>query len=199
MPSSLRDIILRSLTVVLVLSTAFVVGCTTAKSRYKVLSFFFDGVPNPDASSLVVRQKSSGRQIYVHKPYAEKQCDTCHTNTQDIFSRAMVPPERCFSCHPNVLAAYPKMHGPVASMECLQCHSPHQSLEPHLLKVESPKLCLSCHLPETLSPATPEHLDLKVSCISCHSGHGGEDLRFLKPAAPSTQPIAAADAAGVMQ
>ena len=180
MTHSLRATILRRLTVVVVLSMIGVIGCSTSASRYKVVSFFFDGVPNPDASKLVVRQKSTGRPIYVHQPYAEQKCDSCHTSTQDIFARAMVPTERCLSCHPNVVAKYAKMHGPVASMECMQCHSGHQSLEPHLLKVASPKLCLNCHLPATLSVATAAHTDLTVSCIDCHSGHGGEDTRMLK-------------------
>ena len=197
---------MRRMTVVLGMGMIFALGCSTVESRYKVLSIFFDGVPDPNAAKLVVRQKSTGRPIFVHKPYAEQNCDACHTATQDIFARAMVPPERCFNCHPNVLSEYPKMHGPVASKECLQCHSAHQSVEPHLLKVESPRLCLNCHLPATLSVATAAHKDPKISCLDCHSGHGGPDMRFLKSSyreapvpAPETEAPVVADPVEVVQ
>lgn len=166
----------------------FLLGCGSPQRRYRVLSFFFDGVPNPDApkgqkGSFVTGK--SGNPIYVHKPYEEKHCDSCHENTTDVFSMIKVNPEVCGGCHYKILTQYPRMHGPVASIKCLMCHNPHQSAEKHLLKLPSPKLCVQCHEPPTLNPRTPEHTDPKADCISCHSGHGGTNRQFLKPA-PTT-------------
>ena len=170
----------------------FLVGCGTPQQRYRILSFFFDGVPNPDApkSQAGARTSRSGMVIYVHQPYAEKHCENCHQNTEDIFARAQVRPDVCLTCHAKIQYQYPKMHGPVASSMCLVCHSPHQSPEKHLLKLPSPKLCQQCHETSTLNPRTREHTDPKADCLSCHSGHGGEDRKFLK-ALPTTLPLPA--------
>src|SRR4051794_36504287 len=53
-----------------------VMGCTPTK-RYAVMSFFFDGVPDPDAAlkaGAAVRGVS-GQVMYVHKPFAEAMRD----------------------------------------------------------------------------------------------------------------------------
>jgi predicted CXXCH cytochrome family protein len=178
------------------LFVALILGCSTPQSRYKVLSLFFDGVPDPDAqakAALRGRKNNAGQTVYLHKPYAERppKCDACHQNTSDIFARAKVSPEVCGKCHAAVQHEHRITHGPVASQLCLYCHSPHHSIYPHLLKLPMPKLCMQCHEPGTLSTKEPQHSDPKADCISCHSGHGGDDRRFLKPmpaTAPTTMP-----------
>lgn len=175
-----------------------VLGCSTPQQRYKVLSFFFDGVPDPDAPKAVRRSSAPGaRPVFIHKPYEEKKCDACHLNTDDIFARAKVKADMCYTCHPKVLDQYEKIHGPVAAGQCMMCHAAHASGEPHLVRVPAPRLCTQCHEPGTFSPNPVEHQDPKANCLACHSGHGGPDLRFLKVASiPATQPVAAAPAEG---
>jgi predicted CXXCH cytochrome family protein len=175
------------------------IGCTTRK-RYQVLSFFFDGVPDPDAprgaASAARRNTRTNHPVFVHKPFSEEKCSACHLNSQDIFTRAKIRPDACLDCHPNVPREHASVHGPVVNNLCLWCHSPHSSPQEHLLKAPAPKLCTQCHDPATLGPTPPEHLDRKADCLSCHSGHGGQTGSFLKalaaapppPALPATAP-----------
>ena len=183
-------------------------GCTAAK-RYHVLSFFFDGVPDPNAlqitSATVAGQVA--RPVYSHKPYLEGKCDSCHTggmnsvfeptNTLEVSSRV------CLKCHERVLNEYPIMHGPVVVIECLRCHAPHESNTAHLLAGPSPNICRQCHEPVLLSPRIPEHMDLKASCLDCHFGHGAEKHGMLRPnvptlESPTTAPTAASQAVMTM-
>jgi predicted CXXCH cytochrome family protein len=182
---------------------AIVFGCSTPQQRYRALSVFFDGVPDPDAAAKLAaqpRKNATGQTVYLHKPYEDKNCNACHPNTSDIFARAKVSADVCMKCHSSVQAEHKIIHGPVAAQECFYCHSPHHSIQPHLLKTAQPKLCTQCHAVATLSVTPPEHLDAKVDCISCHSGHGGADRRFLRiaqatPASVATQPSRAPPAA----
>lgn len=179
--------------IALLLACCLLIGCGTPQQRYRVLSFFFDGVPDPDAPKADagnVRVGRTGEPIYLHQPYAQKQCDSCHPVTEDIFVRVRIPKDACRKCHAGIPMQYAKMHGPVASDECLLCHSSHQSTFPHLLKQPAPKVCTQCHELPTLSQQTPEHRDPKADCLTCHSGHGGSDRTFMKvtQAGPATQP-----------
>jgi predicted CXXCH cytochrome family protein len=171
-----------------------VIGCGSAQQRYKVLSTFFDGVPDPSASSNPLHKvTASGARIYIHQPYAEQKCNSCHLNTSDIFARAKVRSNVCMECHAQVQTEHKIMHGPVGANMCITCHAPHQSSNQFLLKAPSRKVCMDCHTVEMISSKVPQHLDKKAQCVDCHSGHGGDDRRFLKIAwaptnAPTSQP-----------
>ena len=167
-----------------------VIGCAaTPQERYRVLSFFFDGVPNPDAPKRSsVASAGSGRQTYVHKPYQDNLCNSCHLNTSDIFARAQVREDVCLDCHQNVPTQYAVMHGPVVNNECRRCHSPHSSTIPHLLKQPSPDVCTQCHEPAIVSTLHRPPFDPQASCIDCHSGHGGPNHQLLLAFKPTTRP-----------
>jgi predicted CXXCH cytochrome family protein len=160
---------------------ALILGCS-ARKHYKTLSFFFDGVPDPSApaagTALAAERAGQKFTVYVHKPYAENDCNACHTGDRRQFftlAAAQGPkPESCLKCHQDVPHKYSNMHGPVAVNACTWCHSPHQSLHPHLLKNTPNKVCMQCHGPTGLSPSTANHADPKANCLDCHSGHGGE-------------------------
>ena len=98
----------------------------------------------------------------------------------------------CIKCHEKVLTAYPVMHGPVVSGECLMCHAPHDSTVAHLLKGAAPRVCTQCHTPENMVPVRPEHKDEKADCLTCHFGHGGPSRGLIRPKGPvagaATQP-----------
>lgn len=176
----------------LLVAVLTLLGCGDANRRYRILSFWFDGVPDPNASTFKTKQTgASGRPIYVHRPYAENKCDSCHQNnsSDDVFTRTQVQADACYQCHRDVPGRYAAMHGPVASGRCTLCHAAHQSTEPHLLKYPSPRVCQTCHETSSLGQRPAEHLDPKADCLSCHQGHGGDDLRMLKPApGPSVVP-----------
>jgi len=59
-------------------------GCGSPRERYRTLSFFFDGVPDPDAPKVVRTAAATGPAVAAHpiisrhKPYVENKCDLCH-------------------------------------------------------------------------------------------------------------------------
>jgi predicted CXXCH cytochrome family protein len=178
------------------LAMGTVVGCGTPRERYRVLSFFFDGVPDPDKPIVVATQPQEDTNaetkvvtavvMTVHKPYKDQQCGACHHNSageiQD-FERAY---DACVKCHKKELSGHKLMHGPVALAACQWCHAPHESQQPHLLKATPIQVCSQCHDRNLLGTFPIQHTDGVTSCISCHSGHGGDQRYFLVSAA---QPV----------
>lgn len=158
------------------------VGC--GPDRYRILSFFFDGVPDPNAPSgfegRQVARAPSGRIVYGHQPFVDDQCDACHQNTDDIFARAQVRKDVCLDCHGSVMTQHAVVHGPVLHNVCTLCHAPHQALHEHLLRAAAPDICTQCHVASSLGSMPPPHLEPDSDCLSCHSGHGGPDRQFLK-------------------
>jgi predicted CXXCH cytochrome family protein len=167
---------------------AFELGCT-AEKRYKVLSFFFDGVPDPNAPKVAVDSSGNpltrpgalpGITVVLHKPYADNNCGACHesaTGTYEQFTK--LPPEVCLKCHAKVPSEYTIMHGPVSAGECLLCHTPHESSIAHLLKDPPPGVCTQCHVSELLPKEPADHLTNR-SCLDCHTAHGGEKHGLLR-------------------
>jgi predicted CXXCH cytochrome family protein len=169
-------------------------GCSVEKN-YELLSFFFDGVPDPNAPELdQVRGRRGGPRISVtsHAPYRERLCKECHVGASDFGMTFAgfenVDRDVCLKCHEGETTAYRKMHGPVAAGDCLWCHRPHESRYAHLLRLDGPDLCADCHDPGLLSPATPGHVEPERSCLDCHHGHGGDTAYFLRPAPAPAEP-----------
>lgn len=156
-------------------------GCT-AQKRYRVLSFFFDGVPDPNAPHGALAgsedQTEGGKPIiravvYTHKPYAENKCDTCHVGASGEFeSFTKLDASICLKCHAHVPTEYPVMHGPVALAECTWCHVPHESTIKGLLKQAAPGVCVQCHERSSLPAKPADHLSGNRSCLDCHVPHG---------------------------
>jgi len=159
-------------------------GCSLEKN-YATLSFFFDGVPNPEAkarasaASGVTADMRSSATYTLHKPFGADQCAECHTSQLKITSRDS---SMCLPCHKDEPTRYARMHGPVAAGACLWCHAPHESAEAHLLRKPSREVCAQCHDRTLLSAElVPEHGgESDRSCLDCHSGHGGPASMFLK-------------------
>lgn len=160
-------------------------GCVTEKN-YKVLSFFFDGVPDPNAPPVALDEfTADGQRVvravaFIHKPYAEGKCDACHTNATGSFDDYdKVDDATCLKCHQDVPDEWPRMHGPVALGQCGLCHQPHESSVPALLKDDPQKVCGTCHLTELLPAEPPDHFTNR-NCLDCHLGHGGTDRGLLR-------------------
>ncbi len=172
-------------------------GCSTA-THYRVMNFLFDGVPDPNAQAQnaggsFIRRGNQGQTFFIHKPLVDGPCTQCHkSESTPLVSKASVSPVICRECHAKVDESYAFVHGPVASDQCVVCHSPHRSTEPHLLKVGGRNLCLQCHLSFDLSAKVAEHQDDRADCMTCHGAHGGMTPGLLKPAPPpSTRPVTA--------
>lgn len=154
-------------------------GCTVTKSNYEILSFFFDGVPDPNAPPGAGGRPIRESPTYsVHPPFAERNCVDCHARR---FNMTSVDASVCLKCHEGITEALPHMHGPVVAMACLWCHSPHESPYAALLKGPDREVCGACHTPQMLGGTdVPEHgADSDVACLECHSGHGGTARYFL--------------------
>jgi predicted CXXCH cytochrome family protein len=190
--------------VALALPVVGLTGCSS-ENRYRTLSFFFDGVRNPNAPPDAARAGGTGagdefapnaavQKVYVHKPYADgmvdsKKCAVCHEGASNEFeSFKAITSDVCLKCHKDKLTQYPVMHGPVTAVECTLCHAAHESTIPGMLNYAPPKVCVQCHDRDLLSPKPPEHLALDSKCLSCHVGHGGPAHKLLR--APAGAPLA---------
>ena len=162
-------------------------GCSPEKN-YEVLSFFFDGVPDPNAPLLPTASGEVLRRsptYSIHKPFQEERCAECHG------SRFNLGPQDsgiCLKCHEEVTTQQPLMHGPVVAGACLWCHSAHESAYAYLLKGEPRNVCTGCHDASLLgTERVPAHADQTQSCLECHYGHGGTRRYFLRDDAVRSQ------------
>jgi predicted CXXCH cytochrome family protein len=181
----------------------FVLGCSV-QEHYELLSFFFDGVPDPNApaetspaQTLAMEGNAEGQLtprrpvvIYTsHKPFADQQCGVCHDSPRGRF----IPPKGsdiCKQCHENVAEGLAVVHGPVAVKDCRWCHTPHESPYPALLRAKPKDVCLQCHeMQDVFAPDLTAHQDPDRSCVDCHYGHGGKSRPFLKPSWDQAPPL----------
>ena len=172
----------------------------SSKSSYQLKHFIFDGVPkyeeytpiyqdslrNIDSLTLlsdielinntpISNEKVS---ISIHEPYKERKCSECH-NMQNTKSLLISSSDLCYKCHDNLNSTYSVLHGPVASGDCLVCHSPHRAKYKNLLIKSAQSLCLNCHDLDVLGDNN-EHKDINnTSCLTCHDPHGGDTNMFL--------------------
>ena len=169
------------------------IGCSP-EFHYKVLSFFFDGVPDPNKTEITVTNDSliqidstrikeiSGRvlkpQFIIHPPYREKECAGCHD--QNSMGKLLLPqPGLCYQCHEDFNETYSLLHGPVAGGYCTSCHSPHMAKLEKLLLRSGQQLCLHCHNSARIFK-NEIHEDIEdTNCTECHNPHGGEDRYIL--------------------
>ena len=173
-------------------------GCS-AERDYRVLSAFFDGVPNPRAKVAtqpsstpgVTRVGRSGKDTRViassHKPFAEEKCTACHAEPTQIFASALNS-DLCMKCHERVMDGHPAMHGPVIGKACLWCHEAHESTFPALLKTTDASLCIQCHERGGLTTRVEAHRAETGSCLDCHYGHGGDRAPFLRASTAASRP-----------
>ena len=169
-------------TLLLSASTALLVGCSAA-NHHRVLSIFFDGVPDPApavAATAPAVQASLGRQLVrpgEHGPYAAKLCSACHNSKAT--NALVVPAEQlCVRCH-DFGAMKEYVHGPLASGGCLVCHDPHRSANRFLLVSASDGFCLKCHDRAGLS-AVAGHGGESADCTACHEAHMSDRKYLLR-------------------
>jgi len=190
----------KSRAIIIVAGLLLFSACTPEK-KYRVLSLFFDGVPNPSAERLTdnateiekIEASEAGeverklqraraeteKEVYKsqHSPYVKRKCESCH----DKKSRNMLVAGKrklCFNCHSKNKFQGPYVHGPVAGGACMMCHLPHKSKLPALLSKSTPGLCLQCH--EKACVMAGENADSFTDCLQCHQPHVGQDSMFLR-------------------
>src|SRR5574337_1680249 len=150
---------------------ALSVGCN-ARSRYEILSMFFDGVPPPKAADVESAAGGATAPAEIaqakprdHGPYAARLCTACH---ESAATNALVAPREqlCFRCH-EIKLDKKYVHGPLASGGRLACHDPHGSRYRYMLIAESGTFCLHCHDRETVA-RNPAHAGVAGQCTNCH-------------------------------
>jgi len=165
-----------------VVATALLFGCNTPKT-HGVLTFFFDGVPEPGKAPDAPGRKAEGETVLPaapryreHGPYAAKECQACHMKTT---SNLILPiGELCFKCHSlDVKKKY--VHGPIPSGGCNVCHDPHGSLYPFLLVSEPKEFCLYCHDRNAIAK-NDAHKGMETQCTMCHDAHSSDEEYLLK-------------------
>lgn len=120
---------------------------------------------------------------------ADVACTSCHAShpTKDpVLVKATQTPI-CFTCHAEQRAANLRpSHHPVIEgiMACGDCHNPHGSDGPNLIKTATVNdLCLTCH-DEKRGPFLWEHAPVQEQCTICHTPHGSVQARLLKQRPP---------------
>lgn len=165
------------------------ISCSPEKN-YKTLTFFFDGVPDPNAKPTLtdssngtkeqnLKQYVKTEEIFTHPPYQEKACGNCH-NTSGSNRLNESEPDLCYQCHDDFGKKYKFMHGPVASGYCTKCHDPHQTKYKKLLIRNDQKLCYFCH-EKTDVMKNEIHSGIEdTKCWDCHDPHGTNEKYLLK-------------------
>jgi predicted CXXCH cytochrome family protein len=182
--------------ITIIITALSMTSCSIEKS-YRVLSFFFDGVPNPvsdtvTASEDVLLSAEVNNQLIsdtlstdlipvftYHYPYEEKECSSCHDELSPG-NMTLPEPDLCYMCHEDFSGKYTFIHGPVAGGYCTSCHNAHQSKNSYLLLRTGGNLCTWCH-DTTEAPSNEMHDGMEdYDCTMCHNPHGGEDKMLIR-------------------
>jgi DmsE family decaheme c-type cytochrome len=111
-------------------------------------------------------------------------CNDCHTIhvSKDPILVKLTQPEKCFTCHAEQRAdSYKFSHHPIREglVVCADCHNPHGSAGPKLLKEFTVnETCYNCHA-EKRGPLLWEHQPVRENCLTCHTPHGSTQARLL--------------------
>jgi len=120
---------------------------------------------------------------------ADIACTNCHTihTTDDHVLSKPTQPGVCFNCHSEQRGqTYQFSHHPIreGKVVCSDCHNPHGSAGPKLLKeFTTNEVCYNCHA-EKRGPYLFEHQPVREDCLNCHTPHGSTQPRLLKQRPP---------------
>jgi len=131
---------------------------------------------------------TSGRleSSHAHNDVACTSCHSVHAHGPNGLVSRKAPDinAQCESCHVEVKAAFaqPFRHRvPENAMTCVDCHNPHGSFKPGLMRMASANEpgCLKCHV-DKRGPFAFEHAPVaEEGCESCHVAHGSENAKML--------------------
>ena len=116
-------------------------------------------------------------------------CTSCHGlhTSHDNVRDKKTQPEVCFTCHKDQRTDSHKIsHHPIGEgkVVCSDCHNPHGSAGPKLLKKNTvTETCYTCHA-EKRGPFLWEHQPATEDCTNCHTPHGSNITPLLKSRAP---------------
>lgn len=142
-------------------------------------------------SCLSCHQKDSGRHLWAGSAHdaADVACTNCHKVhvSHDNVRDKRTQPEVCFTCHKEQRAQVNKpSHHPIleGKVACSDCHNPHGSAGPKLMKRDSVvETCYACHM-EKRGPFVHDHRPVSDDCTNCHMPHGTVADNLLKARPP---------------
>lgn len=122
---------------------------------------------------------------------ADIACSDCHNPMARVSDRGALRVssinESCLACHQTQRLEFRKRsHMPVleGAMTCVDCHQPHGSPTPSLLRGETVnQVCYACHQ-ERRGPFLWEHVPVREDCLNCHRPHGSNHEALLVTAQP---------------
>lgn len=132
------------------------------------------------------RSEVVGFKLNSHHPVPEGRmvCSDCHDlhPNSDAKKKVTAFKDMCVTCHAEKAGPFVYEHDPVAGWTgdgCVECHKPHGSQNPDLLKAFSRGLCVQCHTDKGSS----HHPGRTCWSAGCHvASHGSNsDSRFLTP------------------
>ncbi|MCL5991340.1 MAG: cytochrome c3 family protein [Bacteroidetes bacterium] len=168
----------------------FLLTSCSAEKNYETLTFFFDGVPDPNAKPSLtdsnkttkeqnLKQYVKSEEIFTHPPYGDRACENCH-DAKSANRLNASEPGLCYQCHDDFSKNLRYVHGPIASGYCTQCHEPHQGKYKNLLIRDGQKLCYYCHEKNDVLE-NENHTGIEdTKCWDCHDPHGSNEKHFLK-------------------
>jgi predicted CXXCH cytochrome family protein len=175
-----------------IVSLIIIYSCSSS-STDNALNFLFDGVPQSDSiitssgpliisdttDILTTKNQNVYPQVYIHAPYAEQMCESCH-DIKASYKKTMDIPELCYQCHDDFQKTYKNLHYPIEAGECKSCHHPHQAKLSKLLIKSVRELCAECHdLKELIAGDMHSGME-ETDCTNCHNPHGSDESSLLK-------------------
>lgn len=113
-------------------------------------------------------------------------CHSVHRPADKVLSKG-TQTEVCVNCHKERRADIQKISShPIKAgkVVCSDCHNPHGSSGPNLLKKNTVlETCFQCHA-EKRGPFLFEHQPMTESCANCHNPHGSNIGPLLKSRPP---------------
>jgi DmsE family decaheme c-type cytochrome len=113
-------------------------------------------------------------------------CHQVHTGHDKVRDR-QTQPEVCYACHKEQRTQVNKpSHHPIpeGKMACSDCHNPHGSVGPKLMKRDTVNdTCYTCHM-EKRGPFVHVHEPVAEDCSNCHNPHGTTAENMLKARPP---------------
>jgi len=119
----------------------------------------------------------------IHQPVKDENCEVCHK--RHGFSQQLIlkddTAELCYGCHTDLKEKFASgvKHFPLEKGLCWDCHDPHASDKPGLLRkgpegADDPGGCLICHkddLSQSFGASAKHPPFEKLQCLTCHQPH----------------------------
>lgn len=127
------------------------------------------------------------KHTVMHAP--AEGCETCHEYKEDgdkaQVNFTMKGNELCFTCHTEKQEELQKKTSkhPPAEDNCANCHDPHSTDNPRMLKMPLGELCVTCHTErqEEFDKKKFSHPPVReLGCITCHDPHATNNKPLLK-------------------